>query len=69
MYEITRYDERDEWLSSRERIGYIGSSDTMPLQNDIWTIELYRKRSGGYSIFITTDSDESWWVCDFENAR
>lgn len=65
MHEITRYDERDEWKSSRERIGFIGSSDTVSLQNDIWTMELYRKHTGGYSLFITTDSDESWWVCDF----
>ena len=68
MHEITTYTERAEWLSSRERIGFIGSSDTMSLQNDIWTMELYRKKGGGHSIFITSDSDESWWACDFENA-
>lgn len=60
--------ERAEWLSSRERIGFIGSSDTVSLQNDIWTMELYQKHDGGYSIFITFDSDESWFVCDFEDV-
>ena len=69
MHEITRYDERDEWLSSRKRIGFIGSRDTMSLQNDIWTMELYQTTTGEYSIFITTDSDESWWVCDFEEVK
>lgn len=48
MHEITRRDERNEWLASRDRIGFIGSSDTVALQNDIWTMELYQKRSGGY---------------------
>ena len=68
MHEITTWTERDAWLSSRERIGFIGSSDTMSMQNDIWTMELYRKKDGGYSIFITLDSDESGFVCDFEAA-
>ena len=45
MHEITTYTEQAEWLSSRERIGFIGSSDTMSLQNDIWTMELYRKKA------------------------
>lgn len=67
MHEITRWDERNEWLATRERIGFIGSSDTVALQNDIWTMELYQKHDGGYSIFITFDSDESWFVCDFED--
>ena len=44
MHEITTYPERAEWLSSRERIGFIGSPDTVSLQNDIWTMELYRKK-------------------------
>ena len=44
MHEITTYPEWAEWLSSRERIGFIGSSDTVSLQNDIWTMELYRKK-------------------------
>ena len=35
MHEITTYPEREEWLSSREHIGFIGSSDTMSMQNDI----------------------------------
>lgn len=69
MHEITAWPERDEWLSTRERIGFIGSADTVSLQNDIWTMELYRKTDGGYSIFITFDSDESWWVCDFEEVK
>ena len=43
MHEITRWDERNEWLATRERIGFIGSSDTVALQNDIWTMELYQK--------------------------
>lgn len=68
MHEITRWDERNEWLATRERIGFIGSSDTVALQNDIWTMELYQKHDGGYSIFITLDSDESWFVCDFEDV-
>lgn len=68
MHEITRWDERNEWLATRERIGFIGSSDTVALQNDIWTMELYQKHDGGYSIFITFDSDESWFVCDFEDV-
>lgn len=68
MHEITRWDERNEWLATRERIGFIASSDTVALQNDIWTMELYRKYDGGYSIFITLDSDESWFVCDFEDV-
>ena len=68
MHEITTYPERAEWLSSRERIGFIRSSDIVSLQNDIWTMELYRKKDGGYSIFITFDSDESWWVCDFKDT-
>lgn len=68
MHEITTWTERDAWLSSRESIGFIGSSDTMSMQNDIWTMELYRKKDGGYSIFITLDSDESWLVCDFEDV-
>ena len=42
MHEITRWDERNEWLATRERIGFIGSSDTVALQNDIWTMELLR---------------------------
>ena len=69
MHEITTWSERDKWLSTRERIGLIGSMDTASLQNDIWIMELYRKADGGYSIFITFDSDESWWVCDFEEAK
>lgn len=68
MHEITRWDERNEWLATRERIGFIGSSDTVALKNDIWTMELYQKHDGGYSIFITLDSDESWFVCDFEDV-
>lgn len=67
MYEITRWDERNEWLATRDRIGFIGGSDTVALENDIWTIELYQKKDGGYSIFITLDS-ESWFVCDFEDV-
>lgn len=46
MHEITRWDERNEWLATRERIGFIGSSDTVALQNDIWTMELYQKHDG-----------------------
>lgn len=69
MHEITRWDMRDKWLSTRERIGFIGGIDTAALQNDIWTMELYRKNDGGYSIFITLDSDESWFVCDFERVE
>ena len=68
MYEITTYPERTKWLSTRKRIGFIGSRDTVHLQNDIWTMELYRNCSGEYSLFITTDSDESWFVCDFEDV-
>lgn len=68
MHEITTWTERDAWLSSRERIGFIDSTNTMSLQNDIWTIELYRTKDGGYSIFLTLDSDESWMVCDFEDV-
>ena len=69
MHEITRWDERNEWLASRERIGFIGSLDTVALQNDIWTMELYRKHDGGSSIFIALDADESWFVCDFEVVK
>lgn len=69
MHEITRYNERDKWLATRKRIGFIGSPDTVALQNDIWTMELYQKLDGGYSIFITLDSDESWFVCDFEDVH
>lgn len=68
MYEITRWDEHDEWLANRKRIGFIGDSDAAMMQN-IWTMELYQKLDGGFSIFITLDSDESWLVCDFEDAR
>ena len=64
MRELTTYTERDAWLATRERIGYICDPGTVTL--DIWTIELYQKHDGGYSILITTDSDESWLVCDFE---
>lgn len=64
MYEITTYDERDEWLKTRKRIGFIGGDETVVLQNYIWTIELYQKDDGGYSIFIELD-DESWFVHDF----
>lgn len=64
MYEITTYDERDEWLKTRKRIGFIGSDETVVLQNYIWTIGLYQKDDGGYSIFIEFD-DESWFVHDF----
>lgn len=64
MYEITRYGERDEWLKHRKRIGFIGGDETVVLQNYIWTIELYQKDDGGYSIFIELD-DESWFVHDF----
>lgn len=66
MRELTNYEERDAWLAERERIGFIGSDDTVLLQNDIWMIELFSRKNGGYSIFITLDSDESWFVCDFE---
>lgn len=65
MTELTTYDQRDQWLSTRERVGFIGDNDMVDL--DIWTIELYRRSDGGYSIFITTDSDESYLVCDFED--
>ena len=65
MKEITTYNERDEWMRNRKRIGFIGSSETAALQNDIWTIELYQNSDGKNSIFITFDSDESWFVCDF----
>lgn len=64
MYEITTYDERDEWLKTRKRIGFIGGDETVVLQNYIWTIGLYHKDDGGYSIFIELD-DESWFVHDF----
>lgn len=64
MYEITTYDERDEWHKTRKRIGFIGGDETVVLQNYIWTIELYQKDDGGYSIFIELD-DESWFVHDF----
>lgn len=65
MKEITTYSGRDEWVRNRKRIGFIGSSETAALENDIWTIELYQNNDGKYSIFITLDSDESWFVCDF----
>ena len=64
MYEITTYDEQDEWLKTRKRIGFIGGNETVVLQNYIWTIGLYQKDDGGYSIFIELD-DESWFVHDF----
>lgn len=66
MQELTTYDAISSWLSERQRIGFIGSRDTVALQNDIWTIELYQKKDGRYSIYITLDSDESCFVCDFE---
>ena len=68
MRELKTWDERSEWLANRRRIGFIGSKDTMSMQNDIWQMELYRKHDGGYSIFITLDSDESWIVCDFDDV-
>ena len=46
----------------------LSAADTMSLQNDIWTIELYRKKDGGYSILLTLDLDELWIVCDFEDV-
>ena len=64
MYKITTYDERDEWLKTRKRIGFIGGDETVVLQNYIWTIGLYQKDDGGSSIFIEFD-DESWFVHDF----
>lgn len=64
MYEITTYDERDEWRKTRKRIGFIGGDETVVLQNYIWTIGLYQKDDGGYSVFIELD-DESWFVHDF----
>lgn len=64
MHKITTYDEQDEWLKTRKRIGFIGGDETVVLQNYIWTIGLYQKDDGGYSIFIEFD-DESWFVHDF----
>lgn len=64
MYEITTYGERDEWLKTRKRIGFIGEEGTDIMECCIWTIELYQRDDGGYSIFIELD-DESWFVHDF----
>ena len=67
VQEIFTRDEETEWHSSRKRIGFLGSSDTVELQNDIWIMELFQKEDGGYSILITLQ-DESLLACDFDDV-
>jgi len=69
MRELKDTLERAAWLATRKRIGFIGGADSLGLQRDIWTMELYRRDDGGYSIEITSDSDESCFVCDFEDIQ
>lgn len=65
--ELHTHDEIDNWIASRGRVGFVGSSEAYPMFG-IWIMELYRRDDGGYSVYVTTDSDESVFVCDFEEV-
>ena len=66
MKEINTYQERDELSKDCTRIGFY-SGKTYPCVCDIWTAELYKNNITGHVfMFIETDSDESWFVMDFE---
>lgn len=69
MYEIKNYSERDELLKDCELIGYFHDNSAEYPICDIWLIELYKNKEGKYFAIITRDSDESWFLCDFENMQ
>lgn len=56
---------------SCKRIGFIGSSETVVLQNDIWVIELYKKDTlddTKYFLVITDDAEEEF-IFEFEDVN
>ena len=67
--EIITYNERNEILKDYVRIG-VHSSELSAKAFNIWTIELYENKYTGEKIsIITTDTDETWYVMEFENVE
>jgi len=66
LTEIKTYIERDKLLKDCTRIGFY-SGNSCSCVCDIYTAELYKNNiTGNMFVFITTDSDESWLVMNFE---
>jgi hypothetical protein len=59
--------EMDAFQLENERVGFWSDNNYPCNHFDIWICELYKHNiSGKYSALLTADTDESWFLIEFE---